>query len=206
MKIKSIAMVLATLMLVVGLVSGTLAWLTDKTEEVSNTFTTSDIAITLTESDDLDLKMVPGYSIKKDPVVTVKTGSEKCFVFVKIEESANYGKYLEDYAVADGWTKLLKDVDDKDITDDIYYVEVDTIPTTMDWKKSILKDDKVTVKGTVTKADMQFIDGIATNDMAAKAEIDARPTLTFTAYATQLYKDGTNKFLPAEAWANVSAS
>ncbi len=205
MKTKSIAMILAMLMLVVGLVSTTLAWLTDKTDPVSNTFTTSDIAITLEESPNLDLKMVPGYPITKDPKVTVKSGSEKCYVFVKIEKSANYGTYLNDYALVDGWTKLTKDVDEKDITDDIYYVEVDSIPTT-DWTMNILKDNKVTVKDTVTKADMQAIDGTGGNATQNQAELSNRPTLTFTAYATQLYKDGTNKFTPAEAWANVSAS
>lgn len=203
MKIKTIAMILATLMLVIGLVSGTLAWLTAKTEAVTNTFTTSDIAITLTESEDLDLKMVPGYPITKDPKVTVESGSEKCFVFVKIEKSTNYNTYLNDYAVVDGWTKLTKDVDNKDITDDIYYVE--DIPTT-DWTKYILKDNKVTVKGSVTKNDMQAIDGDADTDAEKEKEVANRPTLTFTAYATQLYKDGTTKFTPAEAWANASAN
>ena len=62
------ALVVLSLMMVlaVAAVGGTLAWLTDSTQEVKNTFTTSDIEITLTESENLDLKMVPGFTITKD--------------------------------------------------------------------------------------------------------------------------------------------
>lgn len=205
MKTKSIAMIMAMVMMVVGLVSGTLAWLTDSTGEVKNTFTTSDIAISLDETDDLDLKMVPGFSITKDPVVTVSSGSEQCFVFVKIEKSSNYSKYLEDYTVAGGWTKLTEDADGNAITDDIYYAKVTSIPEG-GWTQHVLDGDKVTVKGTVSKADMELIDGVLAEGQTSptvQEELAARPTLTFTAYASQLYKDGSTEFTAAEAWANV---
>ena len=71
-----------------GLVTGTLAWLIDETKPIENEFTPSDITINLTESDDLDLKMVPGATITKDPKVTVEGGSEECYVFVKVERPA----------------------------------------------------------------------------------------------------------------------
>ena len=51
-----------------------------------------------------------------------------------------------------------------------------------------MKDNKVTVLDSVTKEMM--------NDTGFTA-----PTLTFTAYATQLYKNNTDKFTPANAWA-----
>ena len=57
----------------------------------------------------------------------------------------------------------------------------------------ILKDDQVSVKETVTKTNM------------ATAET-SNPTLTFTAYASQLYKNNNatgNTFTAAEAWANA---
>ena len=47
MKKKSLALLLAIAIVVVGVVAGTVAWLTDKTPSVTNTFTTSDINIEL---------------------------------------------------------------------------------------------------------------------------------------------------------------
>lgn len=189
MKVKSIAMVLATLMLVVGMVSGSLAWLTANTEEVENTFTTSDISIGLEESEDLNLKMVPGYSITKDPKVWVNGGSEKCYLFVELVKSANYDDYLNEPEFADGWT-VLEGIKDDDGNDRLiaYRVIDEDSKIGKDVTYYVLKENKVTVKGSVTKGDMT---DAKTNP----------PTLTVKAYASQLYKDGTNTFKPEEAWA-----
>ena len=105
MKKKSLALVLALAMIVVCVVGGTLAWLIATTPEVKNTFTAGDINITLAESENLDLKMIPGYTIAKDPKVTVKAGSEKCYLFVKVAESDNFDDFMT-YTMADGWTAL----------------------------------------------------------------------------------------------------
>ena len=75
MKKKTLALVLALTLLVAGVVGGTLAWLTDQTAEVKNTFTVGDINIGLTETT-ADYKMVPGNTIAKNPTVTVKADSE----------------------------------------------------------------------------------------------------------------------------------
>ena len=88
MKKKTLALVLALTLLVAGVVGGTLAWLTDQTAEVKNTFTVGDINIGLTETT-TDYKMVPGNTIAKDPTVTVKANSEACWLFVKVTESTN---------------------------------------------------------------------------------------------------------------------
>lgn len=75
----------AAMLLIVGVVIGsTLAWLTAKTDSVVNTFTPSNIDITLAETPDVVYKMVPGSTIDKDPVATVLKGSEKCYLFVKV--------------------------------------------------------------------------------------------------------------------------
>ena len=77
---KALAMLLS-LVLVIGCVAGgTLAWLTATSNEVNNVFTTSDIGVTLEESDDLNLKMVPGWTITKNPKATVTAGSEDCYL------------------------------------------------------------------------------------------------------------------------------
>lgn len=180
MKKKTIALVL-TCILCVGIgVGGTLAWLTANSTPVVNTFTTSDISITLSESANLDLKMVPGHTITKDPQVTVDNSSEDCWLFVKIDKSDNYGTYLADYVVATGW---------EPVETGVYGRKVFKTDTTKTFY--VLEDNKVAVLDTVTKTDMT-------------AANTTPPTLTFTAYATQLYKDNTNQFSAADAWAKVN--
>ena len=185
MKKKGLAMVLALVLLAVCAVSGTLAWLTAKSDVVVNTFTTSDIKVELKETTGTEYKMIPGYTISKDPKATVLSGSEECYLFVKLDKSANFDTYLE-YVIADGWTKL------EGVTDTVYYRKVQTADIGTAY--SVLKGDQVTVKGEVTKEMMNAID----NDTAAK------PTLTITAYASQLNKNATETFTAAEAWGNIA--
>ena len=189
MKKKGLAMVLALVLLAVCAVSGTLAWLTAKSDTVVNTFTTSDIKVELKETTGKEYKMIPGYTIGKDPKATVLAGSEECYLFVKLDKSTNFDDYLE-YAIADGWTKL----EGEGITDTIYYRVVDGTTNQIGTAYIVLKDDQVTVLGTVTKADME----------ALNAEGAVKPTLTITAYASQLYKSAGVKFTAAEAWKNVN--
>ena len=185
MKKKGLALVLALTLLVVCVVAGTLAWLTAKSDVVTNTFTTSDIKVELKETTGTEYKMIPGYTISKDPKATVLAGSEECFLFVKLDKSANFDTYLE-YVIADGWTKL------DGVTDTVYYRVVDGTTNQIGTPYSVLKDDQVTVKGEVTKA---MMDGLTTETL---------PKLTVTAYASQLHKNATTEFTAAEAWANVN--
>ena len=174
MKKKTLALVLALTLLVAGVVGGTLAWLTDQTAEVKNTFTVGDINIDLTETN-RDYKMVPGNTIAKDPTVTVKANSEACWLFVKVTESENLDTFIT-YAIAEGWTKL---------QDGVYYREVPA--SAADQTFSVLAGNTVTVKSDVTKT------------MLKTAKTDA-PTLTFKAYAVQ--KD--NGASASDAWAKVN--
>ena len=189
MKKKGLAMVLALVLLAVCAVSGTLAWLTAKSDTVVNTFTTSDIKVELKETTGTEYKMIPGYTIGKDPKATVLAGSEECYLFVKLEKSTNFDTYLE-YAIADGWTKL----EGEGITDTIYYRVVDGTTNQIGTAYSVLKGDQVTVKGSVTKEQMNALD----------AEGVAKPTLTITAYASQLHKNATETFSASEAWNNIA--
>ena len=84
MKKKAWLSALAVVLVLCCAVGGTLAWLTQKTDAVVNTFTVGDINITLTETE-REYKMVPGNTIDKDPTVTVQAGSEACWLFVKVE-------------------------------------------------------------------------------------------------------------------------
>jgi len=189
MKKKTLALFLALALVLGGVIGGTMAWLTDETPGIVNTFTDSDIEITLTETgaenNANSYKMVPGYTISKDPKVTVETGSEKCYLFVKLEESANFNSFLT-YEIADGWTSL-------DGVDNVYYRIVDTAD--MGTAYSVLKNDQVVVQGTVTKEMMNEL----------KNGTASEPTLTVTAYASQFNKTATESFDVNTAWTNISS-
>lgn len=187
---KALAMLLS-LVLVIGCVAGgTLAWLTATSNEVNNVFTTSDIGVTLEESDDLNLKMVPGWTIRKDPKATVTAGSEDCYLFVKVEKSANFDDFMT-YAIAEGWTELPD-------TDGVYYMVFDSQDNAneneMGTAYSVLKNDQVKV-----------LDEVKKEDMNALTE-DTQPNLSFIAYAVQLYGENGTKFTAAEAWAMVNGN
>lgn len=181
MKKKSLALLLAIAIVVVGAVAGTVAWLTDKTPSVTNTFTTSDINIELKETKN-NFQMIPGWNIEKDPKVTVKVGSEACYLFVKLEKSTNFDTFMT-YEMADGWEALPE-------APGVYYREV--AAATADTTFEVLKGNQVSVKGEVTKAQMNGLTE------------DTYPTLTVTAYASQLNKNATTEFGPAAAWANIA--
>ena len=196
MNVKLIVAVMSFLLLFGGTLGGSLAWLLDNTGAVKNTFTTSDISVELTETKN-EFKMIPGWTINKDPQAKVTSGSEDCYLFVKIEESANFSDYL-DYAIDEQWTPLTG-------VDGVYYIEIDN-----DDEKNVdynilgagtatyggvaytWADNQVLVKPTVTKQDMS--DALNNN-----------PTLSFTAYAVQLYKNSDTKFTAIEAWQTLSS-
>lgn len=171
-KLVAAAAVAATLCVTIG---GTLAWLTDTTEKTTNTFTVGNVDIDLTETTGNSYKMVPGNTITKDPKVTVKAGSEACYVFVKVEESADinlndYITYAIDTTDTDGegpdtayWTALPG-------VEGVYYKEV--VSSQNDQVFPVLEKNQVVVKNTVTSEMME----------TAEATV---PTLAFTAYAIQ---------------------
>ena len=180
---KAFVLVLALVLALGCVIGGTIAWLTDKTAPVVNTFTVGDINITLAETTS-NFKMVPGNTIAKDPKVTVEAGSEACWLFVKIEESSNLKNFIT-YTVDSGWTALTG-------VSGVYYREVDATTAAAGTSYYVLNDNKVAVKDSVTKAMMEGL----------KAENATQPTLTFTAYAVQ--KD--NVASAADAWAKANPS
>ncbi len=179
---KKVLSIVAVVLVLCCAIGGTLAWLTDKTDPVVNTFTVGDINIELTESENLNLKMVPGNTITKDPKVTVKANSEACWLFVKVEESSNFDSFMT-YEMANGWTQG----DGTKIPANVFYREVAATTAATDF--SVLKGDSVSVMNTVTKADLNALTQ------------STFPTLTFTAYAVQ--KD--NVATAADAWAKANA-
>lgn len=197
MKKKTIALVLACVLCVAIGIGGTLAWLTANSTPVVNTFTTSDINITLDETSGDTYKMIPGYDIAKDPKVTVKAGSEACYVFVKLKKSNNYDSFLEEPVVRTPWKQLKNG---EVVVEGVYYIDALTTAVSSDTSYYVLaggtatgfENGMVTVKGEgVTKKMM--------NDLTPATY----PTLTVTAYASQMYKNNTETFSAYEAWQNA---
>ena len=199
MKKKTVALLLS-LVLVFGVVAGgTLAWLTQKTDSVVNTFTYGDINITLGETTGSNYKIIPGVDLKKDPKVTVLANSEACWLFVKVEEN-NWPDFKDgtarkvDYAIATGWTKLTG----VEGVDDVYYREVAATGATA--------QEFYVLAGKGTTGDL--VNGVVTvSENLTKTEVNSitagtQPTLTFTAYAVQ--KDGVTSV--TDAWAKASAN
>ena len=155
---------LLALVLVIGCVAGgTVAWLVATSDTVTNTFTYGNIDIALTETTGTSYKIIPGTDITKNPKVTVKAGSEACWLFVKVEETGTFVADKVTYAIDKDWTALEGEKG-------VYYRKVAAVTADTDF--SVLEGNKITVKDTLTKGDIKDI--AATN-----------PTLTFTAYAVQ---------------------
>lgn len=177
---RGLVLVLA-LALIVGVAGGaTFAWLTAKTDPVVNTFTYGDISIELKETTGRDYKIIPGVDIAKNPEVTVKAGSEACWLFVKVEEEGTFVANKVTYSIADGWTKG----DGTKIPANVYYRAVDAVNNDTDF--AVLKDNKIYVSDTLTKIDIKDIS-------------TTTPKLSITAYAIQ--KDGMDT--AEKAWAAI---
>lgn len=204
------------LVVAVASVGGTIAWLTDKTDAVTNTFTVGDINIDLYETyksdgsigtgannrigiNEWSAKLIPGTVYPKNPLVSVAAGSEDCYLFVKFEEINNPSTYLyytSTLTVVNGWTKLTGE----GITDNIWYrvVPANATANERSWyllEGETLNEDetnaayvhgKVTVKDDVTKDTMP----------TAKNA----PKLQYTAYAIQTANTGS----PLEAWNKIT--
>lgn len=170
-------------------IGSTIAWLTDSTETVTNTFSPTGIDITLeetwnTDSDDEDTdpdswtaELIPGKEYTKDPKVTVKSTTDvPVYLFVKVDDTTCDTYLNYEYNWDDGWTKL------DGIAETVYWREVPAYGVDQSWE--LLKDNKVTVDSALTKEGMP----------------DANVTMNFTAYAIQ-----TEGFADAAAaWAEVS--
>lgn len=196
MKKKITVAVVALALVLCFAIGGTLAWLKTETTPVVNTFTYGDINIDLYESENLNLKMIPGNDITKDPKVTVKAGSEACWLFVKVEESDNFDNFMT-YAIADGWklydtTTTGSDIQTDNTTDDTYviYREVDADTAKAGTSYQVLAGKEGYQNGYVT------VNDTVTKEMFAALTEATRPTLTFTAYAVQ----SDNVTTVADAW------
>ena len=87
MKKKLTAIFLCVALVAIAVVGASLAYFTDKTENVQNTFTMGGVKIDLTEPSwkaEETHKLMPGVTFDKDPTITVEEDSEDSYVFLEM--------------------------------------------------------------------------------------------------------------------------
>lgn len=130
MKKKILAACLVVCLLATAVIGTTLAYFTD-TKIVTNSFTAGNVTITLDEAkvdengqkivgegaervQENNYKLYPGKKYDKDPTIHVATNSEKCYLFVKVENGLNGLEAEGDTTIAEqmktlGWTPVAEE-------------------------------------------------------------------------------------------------
>lgn len=152
---KALAMLLSLVLLIGCVVGGTLAWLVASSETVTNTFSVGDINITLSETTGTSYKILPGGTSAKDPTLKIQQGSEKCWVYVLIDNSVVLNGTVvatpnineNDWKVVDkSGTKTLYRY--KDVVDASSAEQTLGVFTTVAYADTITKDNINTLKDT----------------------------------------------------------
>ena len=194
MKKKTLALLLALVLVFGAAVGGTIAYLTDTTGPIANTFTVGDIGdLTLTETTGTNYTIIPGANISKNPVVAYKSDTNNdvaVYVFVKVTapdwtvatDNKSYSKETDSanpalsFTIDNSWTYLTKDGNDY-----IYYASVDAAT---DFSASVISGNSITVSADIVDGEIETLAG----------------TLTFAAYAIQ-----QSGFTATTAWTEVKS-
>ena len=190
---KVVALALCAVMLVVGSVAGTMAYLTSTTNVVENTFTVGNVAIKLNEvkvgedgkalasgerTESNSYHLLPGQTYDKDPMVTVAAGSEDSYVraFVTVEYNAaadavlakhNYMTWFD--LRTDKWAvqpnvETEKAGDKITRTYELRYKDKVEKPASDTELEALFT--KITVPGGLTNEEIQALDGFKINVVA----------------------------------------
>lgn len=223
---KKLTVVLLSVILVLCCtIGGTLAWLMDTTDPVTNAFTAGNVDITLKETpydaetgeyganlvegQNNSYPAIPGATYEKDPTVEVVTGSEDCYLFVKFEYTENadtYLNYTSNLTTTKGW-KQIDTTTANGVTTEVWYRVVKKTDTTRSFALLADLPNKsvgitLEIKSSVTNQNM---------------DTAAAQSLTWTAYAVQFnyLKDASGEAISGDtveaatkAWAllNPTAS
>lgn len=195
-KTKALLMSLCAVLLVAASVLGTMAYLTAH-DEVKNTFTVGNVAITMDETDVDDstpnkerdqansYKLLPGHTYTKDPIIHVDANSEDCYLFVKVDNQiaaieANGNTTVAAQMATKGW----KAVEGKD---GIYvYVGTTTAPVAVKANDNVTVFEQLVIAGTVNGDTLKAYEN---------------KTITVTAYAVQ--KDGFEGKTADQIWSTA---
>ena len=148
--LMALALVGCAILLVVGSVAVTMAYLTSEAT-VTNTFTVGNVTITMDESkvteygvkdgdaraNTNEYKLIPGHTYVKDPTIKVDAGSEQCYIFFTVDNGLGTDATLN---IGDKWTQI-------GTTGVYYYNEVATPGN------SYVTFSSFTVSGTADVAD-----------------------------------------------------
>ena len=178
MKRRQRMLMVAIALAVFVVVGMSYAWLIDASNSLRNDFIVGDIQITLTESTGSTYILTPGTDLHKDPRVTVKAGSESCWLYVLVN-TPNSLEPMVSYALSAGWTPL-------NGTTNVYYRAVEV--SQEDQSFPVLLEDRVTVRDTVTEQQLNSLSG--------------SPVMTFYAYAIQQ----TQIDEPERGWQEILAA
>lgn len=203
-KMKKFALIAVCAMLLVCVTIGaTVAYLSSKTEQVTNTFTVGKVKITLDEADvntagellnkdggvygqgdelaarviENDYHLLPGHYYVKDPTVHVEANSEDCWVFVKVDNQIadlEAVKTIATQIAENGWTALTEEPG-------VYYRKVTKSTNVQD----LVVFDHFQVKGDLTNETLEAYEG---------------KTVTVIAYAIQ---QGGFDTTASAVWAQV---
>ena len=212
-KKKVILTVLCAVLLVVGSVLGTMAYLTSSDKAV-NTFTVGNVAITLDEAKanpDGSLvanadrvkansyKLIPGHTYNMDPMVTVKKGSETSYVKMTVtfskaaELDAIFAPNGADMtSIFNGYNEnnwiyksVSKDTAANTRTYEFWYKEAVAAPDADVALDALF--DSITVPGTITNTQLASIKDmtITVNGYAIQADGFANADAAWAAYQAQ---------------------
>ena len=199
-RFKLIAAAASIVLLLGGSIGGSLAWVVDNTEDVTNTFTASKISIDLKEDNGTAItksfQMVPGKALDKDPKVKVSADSEDCYVFIAVQEKNNAlksdstEKYILYNIDTTYWTQV-------PVTPGVYYRVIKT-----DADKNV--DIPILAGGTNTYQSITWTwtaNQVLVNPLVLESDMNAvytnsadQPQLIFTAYAAQYLKNNDTEF------------
>lgn len=174
MKKKLLALILSVAVVASIAAAGTLAYLTASADPVVNTFTVGNIEIDLEEHKLLEdgkldpsvtvpmneyKRVLPGAELNKDPFVTVKAGSEDCYLYVQVIDGINAA--VPGAATTDMDVRTAENPDGKWIAVDeangIYrYAEVVAHDATNNQAFTVF--NKVNFAGTLTNEQMKTLD------------------------------------------------
>ena len=194
---KIIALAVCAVLLVGATIAGTVAYLTSKAT-VSNTFTYGNVAIRMDDAaaneygvaadktvradanSPVEFKLIPGGTYTKNTVIHVESGSETCYLFVKVDDT--FANIAHEFTLATGWVAL-----DAVNYPGVYYYKV---------------GDVAIVDASNAQKDVLVLDTFTVKTDAIKDTLDDFTTASITAYAVQSAGFDT----AALAWANTFAN
>lgn len=203
MKKKIVSVCLVVCLLATAIIGTTLAYFTDETEVVTNTFTSGNVDITLDEAPvgpdgqatsgarvlENEYHLYPGKQYDKDPTVHIGAESEDCYVFVKVENglsdlevAAGAGDTIAEQMTANGWSSV------EGVTNVYVYAE-DGNPAVVSYNAEPGANNDLVVFENFT---------IAESATATSLEAARTASITITAYAIQA--EGMSGKTAAQLW------